>query len=124
MSFVIHTNAAVEQHLYFDGPFGVAVEFDPTETFKCQVRKRPGSEVVLEFETSGNDGTITVDTIDVIDADGNEVERDALLFSATEDLVADLTPGLYVADIIRTDEPEDLWESGPFPILVLAGVTS
>lgn len=111
--FIIHTNAPVNQTLDMTDDQNEFVELDAFGSYRSHFkRSRDDTVAVLEFET-GHEANIEV--IDVDDHQG-------FAFTAPQHLVQNLEPGLYVADIIRTDASNEGWEV-EFPVSVIKGIT-
>lgn len=113
----IYTNAPVNGCFYLEDQDGNPVPLDSAGLYKMQVRKSPGSDVVLTFETNGLLASVEVVTEDL----GDGVTRDIFAFSTVDNsLVADLEPGMYVGDLLRMDDPN--WECAA-DVKVTKGVT-
>lgn len=119
---IIYTNAPLvasdnRYWKYLVDENGEAVEI-PAGSYKCMVKDRSDdSTAILTFTTAGGAGLGTVvRTTATID----DVSRDVLQFAAAQSLLANLTPGKYVADVIRTDVAT--WIMG-FEVEVRKGIT-
>jgi hypothetical protein len=95
---IIHTNAAVDQPIYCEDRDGTRVVIESTATYRFALKKHredPDSAAVLTFDTAGGTASITVENGEI---DGQVSNYFRLLASQT--VVAALTPGMYVADMI------------------------
>jgi hypothetical protein len=117
--FTIHTNASLNQPVYILDRDGTAVALDNGGLYRCALKRRKtDANPVFVFESgSGGDGTL-----EALNGLIDGAVRDYFLFSAEQTAIIDLTPGVYVADIIRLDSPED-WEAG-FYVDVDEGVSA
>jgi hypothetical protein len=101
---IIHTNAPINQTYYVVDRDNVPQPID-IGVYKAAIKNDPqDTSALLTFITGGGAGlgTITRTTITV---DGASV--DALVLAASQSLVAaNLLPGAYYLDIIRTDSPD------------------
>lgn len=114
---IIHTNAPVNQPFYFDDRDGNPVPLDADATYRCSLKDNPDDDAaVLTFETGGATNAIEVIT-DTID----DVSRDLIVLLAPQSSVADLDPGSYFADLIRTDDPSFQFD---FEVTVKKGITA
>jgi hypothetical protein len=113
----IYTNAPVNACIYFEDANGNPVALDATGTYKMQVRKSRGAPVVLTFTTNSSTANVEVLSEDL----GDGITRDIFAFSTPDNsLVAALEPGMYVADLLRSDDPN--WECAA-DVKVTKGVT-
>jgi hypothetical protein len=101
---IIHTNAAVDQPIYWEDRDGNRIALDADATYRFAVKKHredPDAEIILTFETFGSEfvgtGSITV-VNGLIDGKVSDYFR----LRAAQALVADLAPGTYFADMITT----------------------
>jgi hypothetical protein len=99
----IHTNAPVNNPIYFLDRDGEPVGLDADGTYRASIAHRQGGNPVFTFVTGGGSGYGSLTVIsDVVD----DLLRDLLLFEADQSLIADIDPGIYVGDILRDDDPD------------------
>lgn len=120
--FEIRTNAPVDQVFAVKTGEGTYETLDPADTYRCDIRKNKGDPdpPILRFETGSVTAPITVFQ-DPDDGVWCFRFRTAADNDAMNELLAGLEPGMYVADMLKTNAPDF---EGEFTPIVKKGVTT